>query len=87
MKGALGMEVPRLLYVPHVGLNCIIDFLGLLRWISGVVHFLQNRWCNVDLTEDQVDALWTQTHQTLDSLTSFVTPSVSRGSPDGAREG
>jgi hypothetical protein len=42
---------------------------------------------NVDLTKDQVDALWTQTRQTLDTLASFVTPSVTRGSLDGAREG
>jgi hypothetical protein len=40
--------------------------------------------CNVDLTEDQVDAVWTQVRQALDSLVSFVPPSAACGSPNGA---
>jgi hypothetical protein len=40
----------------------------------------------VDLMEDQVDALWTQTHQASDLLASFIPPSVARGSLDGTRE-
>jgi hypothetical protein len=39
---------------------------------------------NVDLTEDQVDTLWTQTRLASDSLTSYVLPSAARSSPDGA---
>jgi hypothetical protein len=41
---------------------------------------------NTDQIEDQVDALWTQVHQALDLLASFVPPSVAHGSLDGTRE-
>jgi hypothetical protein len=36
---------------------------------------------NADLTEDQVDALWTQVCPTSDLLVSYVPPSVARGPP------
>jgi hypothetical protein len=36
--------------------------------------------CNMDLTEDQVDALRTQTRQASKSLTTFIPPSVACGS-------
>jgi hypothetical protein len=39
---------------------------------------------NVDLTEDQVDALWTHVRPTSDLLTSFIPPSVACSSPNGA---
>jgi hypothetical protein len=38
---------------------------------------------NADLTEDQVDALWTQARQASESLSSFIPLSVARDSPDG----
>jgi hypothetical protein len=41
---------------------------------------------SADLTEDQVDALWTQVHPASDLLASHVPPSVARGPPDGAVE-
>jgi hypothetical protein len=36
---------------------------------------------NADLTEDQVDALWSRVRATLGSLASHVPPSVTRSSP------
>jgi hypothetical protein len=41
---------------------------------------------NVDLKEDQVDALWTQTRQASESLVVFIPPSVAHGSPDDMGE-
>jgi hypothetical protein len=41
---------------------------------------------SADLTEDQVDALWTQVHPALDLLASHVPSSVACGPPDGAVE-
>jgi hypothetical protein len=39
-----------------------------------------------DPTEDQVDALWTQTRQALESLAALIPPSVAHGSPDDMGE-
>jgi hypothetical protein len=39
---------------------------------------------NVDLTENQVNALWTQGRLASDSLASYVLPLVACGSPNGA---
>jgi hypothetical protein len=39
---------------------------------------------NVNLTEDKVDALWTQAPQASDSLALFIPPLVTRGSQNGA---
>jgi hypothetical protein len=41
--------------------------------------------CNTILTEDQVDAFWTQARPASDSLASYVIPLVGHNSPDGAR--
>jgi hypothetical protein len=41
---------------------------------------------NMDLTEDLVDALWTQAHLASDLLASFILSSVARGSPNGTGE-
>jgi hypothetical protein len=41
---------------------------------------------NVDLTEGQLYALWTQMHQTLESLELSITPLVARDSPDDTGE-
>jgi hypothetical protein len=41
---------------------------------------------SVDLTEDQVDALWTRVRQASDSLVSHVPPSLACGPPDGTVE-
>jgi hypothetical protein len=38
---------------------------------------------NMDLTEDQEDALWAWVHVASDSLASHVPPSVARSPPDG----
>jgi hypothetical protein len=40
---------------------------------------------NVDLTEDQVDAPWTQARLTSNFLGSYVPPSAAHGSPTGTR--
>jgi hypothetical protein len=42
--------------------------------------------CNIDLTEDQVNALWTLVRAASDLLASQVFPSVVRNSPNGAWE-
>jgi hypothetical protein len=42
--------------------------------------------CNTNLTEDQVDTLWTQTCQASKSLTVFIPPSIARGSLDDMGE-
>jgi hypothetical protein len=42
--------------------------------------------CNVDLMEDEVDALWTRVRATSNSLASHVLPSVAHIPPDGTRE-
>jgi hypothetical protein len=41
---------------------------------------------NTNMTERQVDALWTRVHQDSDSLVSFVPPLVAHGSPDSTRD-
>jgi hypothetical protein len=41
---------------------------------------------NADLTEDQVDALWTQARQASESLASFIPSLVACGSPDSMGE-
>jgi hypothetical protein len=41
---------------------------------------------NVYLTEDQLDAHWTQMHLNSESLASFIPTSVALGSPDGTGE-
>jgi hypothetical protein len=41
---------------------------------------------NADLTEDQVDALWTWVRTASDSLASHVPPSFARGPPDSVGE-
>jgi hypothetical protein len=41
---------------------------------------------NMDLMEDQVDALWTQTRQSSESLVAFIPPSVAHGSPNDMGE-
>jgi hypothetical protein len=41
---------------------------------------------NMDVMEDQVDALWIWARPALDSLASHVLPSVARIPPDGAGE-
>jgi hypothetical protein len=46
---------------------------------------LQSRH-SADLTEDQVDALWTQVRLTSDMLASHVPPSVARGPPNDTVE-
>jgi hypothetical protein len=38
---------------------------------------------NVDLIENQVDALWTRVHATSDSLASHIPPSATRSPIDG----
>jgi hypothetical protein len=61
---------------------------------AALLHFLKlgseleflGSWCNVDLTEDQVDALSTQACQASNSLKSFVPPSIAHGTPDGMVE-
>jgi hypothetical protein len=42
--------------------------------------------CNVDITDDQVDALWTQVHVASDLLVSHVPPSFAYSPPDSAWE-
>jgi hypothetical protein len=42
--------------------------------------------CNADLTEDQVDALWTQARHVSDSLASFIPLLATCGSLDDAGE-
>jgi hypothetical protein len=41
---------------------------------------------NADLTEDQVDALWTQARQDSDLLALFVPLLIARGAPNGTGE-
>jgi hypothetical protein len=41
---------------------------------------------NADLTEDEVDALWTQMHMASDSVASYVPSSVARKPLNDARE-
>jgi hypothetical protein len=41
---------------------------------------------NMNLMEDQVDAVWTQVHQAMDSLVRFIPSLVAHGSPDRAGE-
>jgi hypothetical protein len=43
--------------------------------------------CNVDLTEDQVDALSTQAHPSSDLLASYVLPLVAHGSSNNTGRG
>jgi hypothetical protein len=40
----------------------------------------------MNLMEDQVDAVWTQVHQAMDSLVWFIPSLVAHGSPDRAGE-
>jgi hypothetical protein len=62
--------------------------------VAAVSHFLEleaelellGSGRNVDLKEDQVDALWTQTRQASESLVAFIPPSVAHGSPDDMGE-
>jgi hypothetical protein len=42
--------------------------------------------CNMDLTEDHVDALWTRMRPASDSLALHILPSVARNLPDGMGE-
>jgi hypothetical protein len=41
---------------------------------------------NVDLTEDEVDALWTRVCMALDLLALYVPSSVARNPPNGVKE-
>jgi hypothetical protein len=41
---------------------------------------------NVDLTDHEVDALWTRVREDLDSLVPYVPSSVACNPPDGAGE-
>jgi hypothetical protein len=62
--------------------------------VAAVSHFLEleaelellGSGRNVDLKEDQVDALWTQTRQASEPLVAFIPPSVAHGSPDDMGE-
>jgi hypothetical protein len=42
---------------------------------------------NADRMDGQLEAFWTQTCQTLKSMSSWVPPSVARSPPNGARGG
>jgi hypothetical protein len=65
-----------------------------LALVANLSHFLElgvelellGSGRSTDLTEDQVDALWTQVRPTLDLLASYIPLSVARASPDGAVE-
>jgi hypothetical protein len=62
--------------------------------VATLSHFLEldseleilRSGCNADITEDQVDALWTQVCVASDSLASHVPSSISRSPPDGMGE-
>jgi hypothetical protein len=41
-KIVLGIEVPKLIYIPHVELRCAIALLGSLHQKSWAAHFLQS---------------------------------------------
>jgi hypothetical protein len=71
-----------------------------VRWgtqttlVAALSHFLEleaevellRSGCNVDLTDDQADVLWTWVHATSDSLVSYVPPLVTHSPPDSAWE-
>jgi hypothetical protein len=65
-----------------------------LRLVAAMLHFrdpkseleLLEFKRNTDLTEDEVDALWTWVRATSNSLASYVLCSVARGPLGGAGE-
>jgi hypothetical protein len=64
-----------------------------VRWgshsmlVATVSQFLVLRsGCNVDLTKDKVDALWTRVCMASDLLASHVASSAARNPPDGMGE-
>jgi propanediol utilization protein len=65
-----------------------------LALITALSHFLEletelellGSGRNVHLTEGQLDALWTQTRQALESLALGIPPSVAHDSPDDIGE-
>jgi hypothetical protein len=79
--------------VDAMGVNGV--YLGTRSMLAAIMlHFpelgaeleLLGYGCNMDPTEDQVDAIWTQTCQALESLAVFIPPSVEHGSPDDMGE-
>jgi hypothetical protein len=62
--------------------------------VAAVSHFLELKTelevlgsgRNVDLTEDEVDALWTRVCMALDLLALYVPSSVARNPPNGVKE-
>jgi hypothetical protein len=71
-----------------------------VRWgtqstlVASLSHFLEletklellRSGCNVDLTNDQEDALWTRVRATSDSLALHVPPLVTYNPPNSAEE-
>jgi hypothetical protein len=75
---------------PHRHQHASTCHWSVVKWCRGLVTGseleLLGSGCNTDVMKDQVDALWTQTRQALNSLVSFVPSSVAHGSLDGTGE-
>jgi hypothetical protein len=66
-------------------LSALVAALSYLPELEPVLELLRSG-CNMDLTEDQVDALWARVCATSDPLASHVPPSVTHNPFDGAGE-
>jgi hypothetical protein len=82
----------RVASIPRVPMGSTVG--ARLVLVASLSHFpklepeleLLGSGCNADLTEGQLDTLWTQTRQASESLALSIPPSAAHNSPDDIGE-